>query len=275
MYTHIGVLCRVRGFVDAALVEREWAGIVTDQGALSRVVLDDSDPKFRRLLHIPGTGHESTVYLRAIHALLNSFGFDAVLANVYAASPSVVAYLKRGADVHQVRDWVHDVVLPSLWRAAAREYIQSAPGEKDAAGFEVWMRSSCTDPRFAFVSDLLLHALAALRCVHVGIQRSRQLQRWPHGDSAVHVWVELHMYMITRGAINYVPLVIRDHADCEFLCTPEVRRWRHATLSCANGQGPDYNLEELHLVCGVGAAALARSERRRVCAWRRARQLAH
>ena len=238
---HIGKVCCVRGFVDDADVKREWVAVQCDQGALSRAVLDRPDSCFQRILCIPGTGHESTVYLRAVHALLNSLGFGAIIAEVYAASPGVVSYLQRGADVHQTRDWVLTVVLPALWSAAAREYVQSSGGIKDAAGFEVWMRSSAgVDPRFAFASDVLLHLLAGLRCVHVGI-RSNDHVNFSAGRMELLIW------MVVRGAINYVPLVIRDRADGEFLCTQEVRMWRHDTLSCANGEGGDYNLEEVHL----------------------------
>lgn len=114
---------KVRGFVPDHEVEREWCYVVSDQGAVDADLLNTPFSKYRRLCHIPGGGHEDTTTLRSAHHTLNAFGADELIIFVYNGYPGSQGYLRRGVDVHQTREWVREVVYPSLWRAVAREYV--------------------------------------------------------------------------------------------------------------------------------------------------------
>lgn len=235
VYTRIGELAGLRGFVPDDKVRCEWTFVMSDQGAVDLTALL-SDSKFRNLDHIPGPGHEEAIILRLAHHLLIEFGAGDLIRRIY--SKGAQNYLIAATDVHQTRDWVLRVLYPALWRALARAYVLYSPGDKSMFGFDAWLATSrAADPRIAFTLNLLENLLAGLQLFHAGV-RSNDATAYRTGRLAALP------YLPMRAARNYFPLIANDVA-AHLLSTPEVRKMRDMHISLL-GQGIDYKLEEVN-----------------------------
>lgn len=131
--------------------------------------------------------------------------------------------------------------------------MQSAPGPKTVKGFQEWREAGRqADEGEFFLQDLFSFMLAVL-LLHKSI-RSNNAKGYTAARKFTLQW------LIKRGSTNYVPHTINSLAQ-RALMPGVLRDFLDEFLSGSNGQGADYELEEINAILQARAQPAARQLR--------------
>jgi len=263
IYERFGEYVKMRGFVEDDMVEREWAYMLTDEGAaLNEDLFTIKHVRFHRLL---GGGHEEAVYLRMITKLLWTFaGKELAIHMGFDNGENAESFIAKATDLHKAYEFVIDFLRPAITDAIITEYLTTACGDDfKVQEFIAWADIQ-TDRRFRFAYRVVVRdEVPALAAYRSGLRRSGK----DHDAARLYFAARrvLLPTVFSRGHMVYGPALVMDLAY-HTLSSPEVRAQREALIS-HRGQALDFGIIEQNnrvLKRHVGHAASSET------AWRNA-----
>jgi len=163
-------------------------------------------------------------------------------------SDNAKAFISEAKDLHKGWQFL-DLTKELVGCAFAREYLESAPGPKDAAGFLQFLRSCPQDKTFTFLAKFyLLREMQGLYLFRAGLRQNRAL--------AISAARKLLLPVIgVRGSVNYFPTVIREIITVQHRVSRRVREQIERFTSYLGGAAQFYTVVETRV---EGALTIAR-----------------
>ena len=204
--------------------------------------------RYRRLLHVPGTGHEVMNTLRVVLRLLYHLGGGVLATALNWDNPAQQRYIFEGADNHKADAFLMLQIFPAFIQALTLRWLReefsadAADHPRDwaearaAAAMLEWARELPDDDAMKEYIDFFFEAVASY-----SLMREAQRRNDMEGFLAARrTLLPLHA---VSGSRNYVPHLIRDISNIKHVWTEDIRAWRKRNFTIA-GTPADFVVEQ-------------------------------
>ena len=206
------------------------------------------EEEYRRLLYMPGTGHETMNTLRVLLRLLHHLGGKALAKVLNWTTINQQRVLFEVADNHKADAFVRLQIFPAFLQALTHRWLlekyadaeggahpQTWDAARAAEELHDWARGlPAGDPMAEFI-DFFFEAVASYGLL-------REAQRRNSMDDFFAARRTLLPLLAISNSKNYVPLIIRDLSNVLHVWTDDIRKWKKENFTC-NGVGFDFVIE--------------------------------